>query len=41
MAKKAFAVVASNDDIGDPHSLQSRVTFNAVATTQCHVPVDG
>lgn len=36
-----LTAVASNDDIDYPGNLQSRVTFNAVATTQYHVAIDG
>ncbi|HWH71219.1 MAG TPA: lysyl oxidase family protein, partial [Candidatus Sulfotelmatobacter sp.] len=37
----ALTLVASNDDIGNPTNLQSRVTFNAVAGTVYRIAVDG
>ena len=33
--------IASNDDLNHPSTLQSRVTFNATATTHYHITVDG
>jgi len=36
-----LTAVASNDDIANNYNLQSRVSFNAVATTQYHVAIDG
>jgi len=37
----SLVALGSNDDIGYPNNLQSRVSFSAVATTQYHVAIDG
>jgi len=37
----ALTLVASNDDIGSPTNLQSRVSFNAVGLTRYNIAIDG